>query len=187
MVHPPSEKDRAGFRSKRAEWVKVFEDTFTKLYEKRLTGVRRSGRRPDFDASLTTLRVLNAFDQGKQAALTAATDLIRRITRREAEAVDMRVGVLMREPRARDVDSPFAPDYVLDAIGVASRSLYPNPRIWRPLMERVLRLAQFRHADVERQQFVGGVGSRFLEQLLECRQQLRIVAGADRCAPATRP
>lgn len=133
-----SDKDAQEFRSKRAEWVKVFEATFTKLYEKRLTGVRRSGRRPDFDASLTTLRVLNAFDQEKQAALTAATDLIRRVTRREAAAVDLRVGVLMREPRARDVDSPFAPDYVVDAIGVASRSLYPNPRIWRPLMERVL-------------------------------------------------
>ena len=133
-----SDRDAQEFRSKRAEWVKVFEDTFTKLYEKRLTGVRRSGRRPDFDASLTTLRVLNAFDQEKQAALTAATDLIRRVTRREAAAVDLRVGVLLREPRARDVDSPFAPDYVVDAIGVASRLLYPNPRIWRPLMERVL-------------------------------------------------
>ena len=72
-----SDKDAQEFRSKRAEWVKVFEDTFTKLYEKRLTGIRRSGRRPDFDASLTTLRVLNSFDQEKQAALTAATELIR--------------------------------------------------------------------------------------------------------------
>jgi hypothetical protein len=133
-----SETDAQDFRSKRGEWLKLFEDTFTKLYEKRLTGVRRSGRRPDFDASLTTLRVLNTFDQEKQAALIAATDLMRRVTRREVAAVDLRVGVLLREPRARDVDSPFAPDYLADAIGVASRAVYPNPRVWRPLMERVL-------------------------------------------------
>ncbi len=133
-----SDQDAQEFRSKRTAWVKLFDDTFTKLYDKRLTGVRRSGKRPDFDASLNTLRVLNAFDQEKQAALIAATDLVRRITRREVAAVDLRVGVLLKEPRARDADNPLAPDYVIDAIGVASRSLYPNPRIWRPLMERVL-------------------------------------------------
>jgi len=133
-----SDQDAQEFRSKRAAWVKLFDETFTRLYDKRLAGVRRSGRRPDFDASLTTLRVLNAFDQEKQAALTAATDLVRRVTRREVAAVDLRVGVLLKEPRARAVDNPLSPDYVIDAIGVASRSLYPNPRIWRPLMERVL-------------------------------------------------
>ena len=37
----------------------------------------------------------------------------------------------------RDVDNPFSPDYVLDAIGVTC-GLYPNPRVWRPLMERLL-------------------------------------------------
>ena len=104
----------------------------------RLAGKRRSGRRPDFDASLTTLRVLNAFDQEKQAALMAATALMRRVTRREVDAVDLRVGLLLRETRARDTDNPFSPDYLVDAIGVTSRELYPNPRVWRPLMERVL-------------------------------------------------
>ncbi len=133
-----SDKDAVEFRSKRGEWVGAFEKTLTGLFEKRLAGARRSGRRPDFDASLTTLRVLNAFDQEKQAALIAATALIRQMTRREGVAVDMRVGVLLREPRLRDVDNPLSSDYLLDAIGVTCRSLYPNPRIWRPLMERVL-------------------------------------------------
>src|SRR5450631_890073 len=133
-----SDEDTLQFRSKRRDWASQFEEKLTGLFEKRLAGKRRSGRRPDFDASLTTLRVLNAFDQEKQAALVAATALIRRVTRREVEAVDLRVGLLLREARARDTDSPFSPDYLADAVGVTSRELYPNPRIWRPLMERVL-------------------------------------------------
>src|SRR5450631_3001175 len=133
-----SDEDTLQFRSKRRDWASQFEEKLTGLFEKRLAGKRRSGRRPDFDASLTTLRVLNAFDQEKQAALVAATALIRRVTRREVEAVDLRVGLLLREARARDTDSPFSPDYLADAVGVTSRELYPNPRVWRPLMERVL-------------------------------------------------
>ena len=133
-----SNEDTIQFRSKRSDWTRQFGETLGTLFDGRLSGKRRSGRRPDFDASLTTLRVLNAFDQDKQAALTAATALIRRVTRREVEAVDLRVGLLLREPRSRDADNPFSPDYLVDAIGVTSRALYPNPRIWRPLMERVL-------------------------------------------------
>ena len=126
------------FRNKRDEWVKRFGETFAQPFDKRIAGVRRQGRRPDFDASLTTLRVLNAFDQEKQAALTAATQSLSRVTKREVDALDLRVGVLLREPRARDVDNPFAPNYILDAVGLSSRAVYPNPRVWRPLMERML-------------------------------------------------
>ena len=38
----------------------------------------------------------------------------------------------------RDLDNPFAPPYILDAIGMSARIVYPNPRIWRPFMERVV-------------------------------------------------
>ncbi|MEP6943233.1 MAG: DUF1631 family protein, partial [Betaproteobacteria bacterium] len=133
-----SDADAQEFRGKRAEWVPRFEQALTELFEKRLAGKKRSGRRPDFDASLTTLRVLNSFDQDKQRALMLATGLVRQMTRREVGAVDMRVGVLLSEARFRDADDPLSPDYLLDAIGVTCRGLYPNPRIWRPLMERVL-------------------------------------------------
>jgi hypothetical protein len=133
-----TEEGAQEFRSKRSDWIEKFDRTLTELFDKRLSGTRRSGRRPDFDASLTTLRVLNAFDQEKQAALIAGMGMIHRVTKREVDAIDLRVGVLLREPRTREIDNPFAPDYVLDAIGVASRALYPNPRVWRPLMERVL-------------------------------------------------
>ena len=126
------------FRSKRAEWVKCFEQTLKDLFEKRLKGPRRQGRRPDADRSAASLRVLNAFDHEKQAALTTATQFLRRLTRREVDALDLRVGVLLGEVQVRDIDNPFAPDYILDAIGVTSRTLLPNPRVWRPLMERVL-------------------------------------------------
>jgi hypothetical protein len=126
------------FRNKRAEWVKRFEQTLKELFERRLKGPRRQGRRPDADSSAASLRVLNAFDHEKQAALTTATQFLRRLTKREVDALDLRVGVLLGEAVTREIDNPFAPDYILDAIGVTSRALLPNPRVWRPLMERVL-------------------------------------------------
>ena len=132
------EAETADFSGKRGDWVERFARSLSELFERRLAGARRQGRRPDFDASLATLRVLNAFDHEKQAALTSSTQFLYRLTKRELDAIDLRVGALLGEPRARDVDNPFSPDYVLDAIGLASRTLYPNPRVWRPLMERLL-------------------------------------------------
>ncbi|HEV2977075.1 MAG TPA: DUF1631 family protein [Casimicrobiaceae bacterium] len=133
-----SDDEVMDFRNKRAEWIKRFEQTLKDLIEKRLNGQRRQGRRPDADRSVASLRVLNAFDHEKQAALTTATQFLRRLTRHELGALDLRVAVLLGEPRVRDIDNPFAPDYILDAVGVTARALLPNPRLWRPLMERVL-------------------------------------------------
>ena len=126
------------FRNMRGEWVKRFDQAFNDLFEKRLAGGRRKGRRVDHDASIATLRVLNAFDQEQQAALTKGAFHLFRTTRREANALDLRVAVLLREPRAREVDNPFSPAYLLDAMGLTSRELFPDPRIWRPLLVRLI-------------------------------------------------
>ncbi len=133
-----SEAEAADFRSKRGQWLERFGQALSELFERRLAGTRRQGRRPDFDASLTTLRVLNTFDHEKQASLISSTQFLYRLTKRELDAIDLRVGALFGEARMREVDNPFSPDYVLDAIGLSSRALYPNPRVWRPLMERLL-------------------------------------------------
>jgi hypothetical protein len=130
--------DALDFRNKRTEWTKRLTQTFTELFEKRLSGARRQGRRPDADRSLASLRVLNAFDQEKQASLVTGRAFLLRLTKRESDALDLRVGVLLGETLTREIDNPFSPDYILDAIGMTSRGLYPNPRVWRPLMERVL-------------------------------------------------
>ena len=64
---------------------------------------------------------------------------LRRFTRREQDALNARVSVLApSQSPARERDNPFGPDYVLDALGVSSRGVYPQPRIWRSLMVRVL-------------------------------------------------
>ncbi len=133
-----SDADIMDFRSKREEWVERFGLALSELFERRLAGRRRQGRRPDFDASLATLRVLNTFDHEKQAALMSSTQFLYRLTMRELDAIDLRVGMLFREFRTREVDNPISPDYVLDAMGLSVRALYPNPRVWRPLMERLL-------------------------------------------------
>ncbi|MFO1304916.1 MAG: DUF1631 family protein [Burkholderiales bacterium] len=127
------------FRKKREEWVDKFDKTLCDLFDRRVEdGVRRQGRRPDQETSLATLRVLSAFDHDRQEALKDATRFLDRFTKREIAALDLRVEALFAEPAKRDVDNPFAVSYVLDAVGSSARAVYPNPRIWRPFMERVL-------------------------------------------------
>jgi hypothetical protein len=126
------------FQDKRGEWVKKFDAVLLDLFERRLAGDRRKGRRPDFDASLASLRVLTAFDHDKQAALTAATGFLVRFTKRELEAMDLRVADLLGERATRELDNPFSPTYLLDALGVTSRAIYPVAKVWRPLMERLV-------------------------------------------------
>ena len=108
------------------------------LFEKRLAGQRRKGLRPDADATAAALRVLTPFDHDKQAALTHAARFLTRFTQRELAALDLRVGVLLDDGSTRDIDNPFAIPYILDALGSTSRAVYPDPRVWRPLMERLL-------------------------------------------------
>jgi len=132
------ETDVDEFKAKRSAWVERFDAALRDLYAKRMSGARRKGRRPDFDASLSTLRVLTAFDQEKQAALVAATSFLLRLTRRELDALDLRIDALLPGEPVRDLDNPFGPPYILDAIGMSARTTYPNPRIWRPFMERVV-------------------------------------------------
>jgi len=68
------------FRLKRGQWRDRFRTTLEQLFERRLSGERRKGRRPDADASVSSLKVLTAFDHDKQAALVAATNFLRRFT-----------------------------------------------------------------------------------------------------------
>jgi len=133
-----SRSEAQEFQDKRGEWIKKFEAVLQDLFERRLAGDRRKGRRPDFDASLASLRVLTSFDHDKQAALTAATGFLVRFTKRELEAMDLRVADLLSERATRELDNPFSPTYMLDALGVSSRGIYPVAKIWRPLMERLV-------------------------------------------------
>lgn len=132
-----SPAEAQAFLDQRPKWLERFAVVLEELFEKRLAGERRRGRRPDFDASLASLRVLTDFDQEKQAALTAATEFLLRYTRREIDAMDMRIAELLHE-RKRDVDNPFTPMYLLDAIGMTSRGVYSASKIWRALMERLV-------------------------------------------------
>jgi len=126
------------FQDKRGEWLERVDAVLNELFERRLSGVHRKGRRPDFDASLASLRVLTSFDHDKQAALTSATGFLLRFTKRELEALDLRVADLLGERPTRELDNPFSPTYLLDALGATSRAVYPLPKLWRPLMERLV-------------------------------------------------
>jgi hypothetical protein len=126
------------FRQQRPEWLARFATVQRDLFERRLAGHRRKGLRPDADASVGALRVLTPFDHEMQAALTHAARRLAGFTQRELAALDLRVGVLLAEGHAQELDNPFSTQYVLDALGSTSRAVYPAPRVWRPLMARLL-------------------------------------------------
>jgi len=132
------ESDIQNFRHRRGEWQERFERTLADLVRRRLAGTRRKGRRPDADVSAATLRVLSAFDQERQAAIVRAAARLAAAARRESAALDRRVGLLLAERPGVETDNPFGVAYVQDAIGATSRAIYANPRVWRPLMERLL-------------------------------------------------
>ncbi len=57
-----TDDDVLEFKTKRADWHPRFAKALDDLFARRVSGVKRKGRRPDFDASLASLRVLTAFD-----------------------------------------------------------------------------------------------------------------------------
>ena len=126
------------FREKLPEWQAQFEAAIEERFAQRLAGTHRRGRRPDADASLSSLQVLTSYDHERQAALVSAVAVLHRFTKRELDALDLRVGELLDVAPGRDIDNPFSPSYILDALGPTSRAVFPNPRIWRPFMERLL-------------------------------------------------
>ena len=133
-----SQEDVYVFRSRRREWTARFDEALRDLFEQRLAGERRARRRPDGDQSLASLRILTNADTTKQSALAAATRALASAAAAELAALDYRVSVLFEEPPGREVDNPFSPAYLLDAIGMTSRALFAEARIWRPLMVRVV-------------------------------------------------
>ena len=133
-----TEQEVYEFRSKRSEWIAAFDAGLRDLFEKRLAGTRRKGRRPDLLQVFDSLRVVSDNDARKQSALERGSRRLEEAAQPEIEALEWRMSVLFGEAPGRDVDNPFAPAYLLDAIGMTSRSIYAEPRIWKPLMERVI-------------------------------------------------
>ena len=133
-----SEAEAQQFRVRRGEWLERFARTIDDLYERRMAGQRRKGRRPDAESAGLNVKMLSDFDHKKQEALVHAMQHLHDFTRQEMAALDQRFAALVPDRHAADIDNPFAPVYVLDAIGVTSRAIYPDARVWRPLMERML-------------------------------------------------
>jgi len=145
-----SEADAALFLAKRNEWLARFDKSLVYLFNRRLRGERRRGRRPDADASfesgvapnseasLESMALLSPVDYAKQMSLIKASRALIHITKKENLALDARIEVLLGIESGQDVDNPFGAVYVLDAIGSTSRAVYPNQQVWRPLMERTV-------------------------------------------------
>ena len=132
-----TEQEVYEFRSKRGEWLNKFDSALRESFARRLAGKPRTGRRPDAVQSYDALRVMSERDTTKQSALEGVSRRLDEAAKQELEALNCRVCMLLGEPPHTDFDSPFSPAYLLDAIGATSRLLYPESRIWQPLMERI--------------------------------------------------
>jgi hypothetical protein len=85
------------FRSKRSEWVAAFDAGLRDLFEKRLEGTRRKGRRPDPLQVFDALRVVSDNDASKQSALERVSRRLEEAAKSELDALDWRVSVLFGE------------------------------------------------------------------------------------------
>lgn len=81
---------------------------------------------------------MTAYDHEKQAALTASTAFLEGFTRRERAALDLRIDELLVVEPPGTTDNPFGIPYIVDGLAVTARAVFPNPRVWRPLLERLL-------------------------------------------------
>ena len=133
-----SSVDVAAFRAGRSRWLDEFERALNLAYEQRLAGRKRAARRPDGDAGDAGIRLLEASEQEAQIALVKGVRKLHRSAHREVSALNPRIALLLGEAKLTDTNNPFAPPYVLDAIGTSARTIYPESHAWRALMERVV-------------------------------------------------
>src|SRR3954454_17942322 len=65
-------EDIRNFRNQRDSWLERFDKAIHELFERRVIGTKRKGRRPDVDVSVNSSRVLFAGDDERQTVLTRA-------------------------------------------------------------------------------------------------------------------
>ncbi len=126
------------FRAKRGAWLEKFGATIDDMYERRIAGHRRKGRRPDASAQGLGVKMLTDDDHAKQTTIADATLEFERFVRIEASALEQRFNWLMPDRTSHEIDCPFSPVYVLDAFGATSRAVYPESLVWRSLMGRLI-------------------------------------------------
>ena len=135
--HVPA-REVVDFRALRPRWLGEFERALYGAYQQRMSGICRSGRRPDHPAEARAIQLLASTEQEAQLTLIQAVRTLRSVARDEVAALGPRIAVLFGEDARQDFDNPFDPDYLFDAVGTASRRVYPAPYIWRLLMRRVI-------------------------------------------------
>jgi hypothetical protein len=85
------------FKSKRSEWLERFDAALRELFERRLSGTRRKGRRPDPVQSFESLSVMSDKDTSSQHALKQVTKRLAEAGEAELDVLDHRVAVLFNE------------------------------------------------------------------------------------------
>src|SRR5450631_104356 len=125
-------------RSQRAKFIPRFKEAFDQAFERRRDGkARKRGQSSD---SFVALALIDHGDHGAQVAVKSAVLAMREAALEEAFALDFRVRLVLREaPTGAAFANPWSSDYICDAVGKACRGLWPAERVWRPIMERLVR------------------------------------------------
>ena len=64
-----SEGEVERFKARRGEWLERFAQTIDELYERRMGGQRRKGRRPDAESAGLGVKMLSDFDLLRKIAI----------------------------------------------------------------------------------------------------------------------
>jgi hypothetical protein len=124
-------------RSKPGLFVPRFRAALKQSFEGRREGIPRGQRAEE----AISMAVVEHGTHIATVALKSAVLAMREATNQEAFAFDLRVRALLREePPEGAFDNPFSSDYICDALGTASRALWPEHGVWRLIMRRLVRV-----------------------------------------------
>jgi hypothetical protein len=137
-VHTIPAPELAAFRAGRSRWIDEFERALRAGYEARIDGRGRHERRPDAEGPQSEMQLLDTAEQDSQISLVDVVRNLRRVTHLEVSALTPRISLLLGEPMRKELDNPFGPPYVLDAMGGPARAVFASPRTARALMTRVV-------------------------------------------------
>ena len=129
----------AAVRRERGKFFTRFRSEFDQIFAARRAGKPRA--RLARTQAGAALALVDERDHAGQVALKDAVQAMRVAVREEGFGFDLRARIVMREAAsAAEFDNPFGAELVCDALGNTCRALWAANGLWRPIMERIVRV-----------------------------------------------
>src|SRR5438552_1873883 len=128
----------SALRQQRNAFLVRFETVFGEAFQQRVQGNTRAAKRRGSNSY--QLSLVDDTDLTGQVALKNVIRGMHDASQDELYALNFRVRLLLREaPDGTPFDNPWGPDYLCDAFGVVCRELWKDLKVWRPIMEQLVR------------------------------------------------